>query len=181
MQKNTPIVALAKDLNLDPERVAKWAKAERLPVRLPAAMREAIANAKAATIRAAAGAVCCLILAAPAMASTHERLLVAIQAVETGGHPDPANAVGDGGKARGWFQMWEAFHTDARQQDGTLKPYRACCADLQDSRKAVRAYWKKYKCKTDRVRALVFHYGPSARLKGYVDRHGYWAKVKKRL
>jgi hypothetical protein len=62
MDDKDPIKELAKDTGLDPKRLEAWAKAERLPVKLPPELRERIASVKEATIRAAAGSVCAMIL-----------------------------------------------------------------------------------------------------------------------
>lgn len=175
-----PIKELAKDLGEDPEKVRKWAEAEALPVTMSQSLLDAIAVAKEATIRAAAGAVCMLALMVGMPAHADDaRLLDAIQAVETGGEKDPAHAVGDGGLALGWMQMHPDCYADCKAQDKTLPPYRECAMSRTESRRAVLAYWKKYGCKTDREKALCWHYGPGFRR--VADRHHYYEKVKREM
>ena len=48
------------------------------------------------------------------------RLFQAIQKVETGGEKDPENAVGDGGKAIGPYQIHESYWQDAKGFDSSL-------------------------------------------------------------
>src|SRR6476620_1477194 len=50
------------------------------------------------------------------MPAHYDRLLCAIQQVETGGEKDPASAVGDHGKARGWMQIHGDYYADAATQ-----------------------------------------------------------------
>ena len=60
----------------------------------------------------------------------------ALQEVETGGHPDPANAVGDGGKSIGWLQISAPY-----QQDSGVK------GDVRKWNVAIRVclgYWMRY-------------------------------------
>jgi hypothetical protein len=58
MDDKDPIKELAKDTGINPKRLAAWAKSEKLPIKMPHELRERIAAAKEATIRAAAGKVC---------------------------------------------------------------------------------------------------------------------------
>jgi|TARA_R100001460_G_scaffold26114_3_gene52718 hypothetical protein len=43
------------------------------------------------------------------------KIITILIAIETGGHPDPVNAVGDGGKALGILQMHKAYVADAAE------------------------------------------------------------------
>jgi len=43
------------------------------------------------------------------------QIITILIAIETGGHPDPVNAVGDGGKALGILQMHKAYVADAAE------------------------------------------------------------------
>src|SRR6478672_6276945 len=45
-----------------------------------------------------------------------DRLLAAIEKVETGAEKDPAKAVGYHGKAHGWMQIHEDYYIDAATQ-----------------------------------------------------------------
>lgn len=109
-----------------------------------------------------------------------EPLLDAIQKVESGGCKDPANALGDNGRAIGWLQMWPAVHADAKRLAPWLPPYKTCAKDRRLARLVAVAYWAVYQAHDDRERALIWHYGPSGRnghASNVTDRHGYWAKV----
>jgi hypothetical protein len=48
-------------------------------------------------------------------------ILDAIRAVETGGHPDPANAIGDGGRALGPYQIHRGYWLDATERRPDLR------------------------------------------------------------
>lgn len=48
-------------------------------------------------------------------------ILDAIRSVETGGHPDPANAVGDGGRAIGPYQIHRSYWLDATERRPELR------------------------------------------------------------
>ena len=48
------------------------------------------------------------------------KLFHAIQKVETGGVADPENAVGDGGKAIGPYQIHDVYWQDAKSYDSSL-------------------------------------------------------------
>jgi hypothetical protein len=58
------------------------------------------------------------------------KLFSAIRMVETGGESDPENAVGDGGKAIGPYQIHEVYWEDAKSFDSSLvangKTYQNC-------------------------------------------------------
>ena len=43
-----------------------------------------------------------------------------IREVETGGHPNPSEAVGDGGKSIGPYQISRAYYQDSIDHDGSL-------------------------------------------------------------
>lgn len=101
-------------------------------------------------------------------------LLDRIQAVETGGCKDPAHAVGDSGLALGYMQMHPDYYADCRKECPALPDYRAACQSREWSRLAVCSFWRKYKAKTDREKALAHHYGSNFRR--IHDRHKYAAK-----
>jgi hypothetical protein len=106
-------------------------------------------------------------------AKANAGLLDRIQAVETGGHKHPDRAVGDAGKALGYFQMHQDFYADARAECHALPDYRTACASREWSRLAVCAYWRRYAAKGDKDKALRFHYGPSVKAR-QADRHNYY-------
>ncbi len=110
-------------------------------------------------------------------------ILDAIEAVETGGHADPANAIGDGGKALGPMQIHKVYWLDAVEHDPSLVANGETYQSVRDrtyARRVVMAYWSRYaKSWTSEELARIHNGGP----KGYAKRAtlGYWAKVKKAL
>lgn len=110
------------------------------------------------------------------LADQVDRLLDAIQVVESGGGPGPYKR-GDGGRARGAYQIWASYAKDAG--------YKWSDADtVAVSRKIVRAYWLRY-AKPELSRgdlkglALCHHLGPSFRTR--VRNDGYWGKVQRAM
>jgi len=57
-----------------------------------------------------------LLLGCSASAQSDSRLLVALAAVETGSHPNPRLAVGDGGSALGRYQVHRAAWSEGNDQ-----------------------------------------------------------------
>lgn len=89
-----------------------------------------------------------LALAAPGWAQPRpapDRLLDAIRQVETGGHARPADAVGDGGRSIGPYQIMRGYWRDACAADPELArfPYETV-RDAAYARRVVLAYWKRY-------------------------------------
>lgn len=114
------------------------------------------------------------------LVAPNRRLLDAIQKVETGGEKDPANAVGDNGKALGWFQIHKDYYLDAASQmhDNYIH-YRTGVHDLKESQIIVCLYWRKHGVKTDKDKALIHHYGATKwRADKNADPDGYFAKVQ---
>lgn len=70
----------------------------------------------------------------------------ALRTVETGGHPDPRNAVGDGGKSIGPYQITLAYWQDAVDS----VPLLAEVGDYEDCRRCdyaeaiMLAYWRRW-------------------------------------
>ncbi len=118
---------------------------------------------------------------------SNDKLQDAIIQVETGGHKDPAHAHGDNGLAYGWGQMHQDCFADAQEWARThssgMMEYRVVCEHKGLTKQAMGFYWQRYQCKTPREKALVWHYGPSARdgKKNSNDPDGYWNKVQKNL
>ena len=110
-------------------------------------------------------------------------VLDAIERVETGGHRDPANAVGDGGKALGPMQIHRVYWQDAVQFDPSLVANGETYQSVRDrtyARRVVMAYWSRYAKSWDSETLARIHNGGP---KGHVKRAtlGYWAKVKAKL
>ena len=74
-------------------------------------------------------------------------ILDAIEKVETGGQRDPANAIGDGGKALGPMQIHRVYWLDAVEQDPSLVANGETYDSVRDrayARRVVMAYWSRY-------------------------------------
>ena len=110
-------------------------------------------------------------------------ILDAIEAVETGGHADPANAIGDGGKAIGPYQIWATYWQDAVEHDPSLVANGETYDSVRDrayARRVVMAYWSRYAKSWDsETLARVHNGGPKGATKRATI--GYWAKVRAKL
>lgn len=107
-------------------------------------------------------------------------LLDAIRSKESGGHPDPANAVGDGGKAIGPYQIWEAYWQDAVEHDPSIGGTYEDCRDAAYAERIILAYWSRYAPSYDHETLARIHNGGP---KGHRRRGtlGYWRDVQARL
>ena len=120
---------------------------------------------------------------APPAGFDSEPILDAIERVETGGHADPANAVGDGGKALGPYQIHRVYWQDAVERDLSLVADGQTYDNVRDvayAERVILAYWSRYaKAWTHEELARIHNGGP----KGYVRKAtlGYWAKVRAAL
>jgi hypothetical protein len=111
-----------------------------------------------------------------------ERLVDAIEHVETGGEQDPANARGDGGRSLGPYQIMRAYWIDSRMP-GQYKQVR----DRAYARQVVLRYWKRYAPRALKragmrdleVMARMHNGGPAGHRKAATI--GYWKKVRARL
>lgn len=105
-----------------------------------------------------------------------DRILNAIRQVETGGCKNPSEAVGDGGKAIGPFQIHQSYWADAVEHDPSIGGVYADCKNEAYARRVVIAYLSRY-CKswTDENVARIHNGGPSGgKRKATVK---YWRKV----
>ena len=110
-------------------------------------------------------------------------VLDAIRQVETGGHGDPANAVGDNGAALGPYQIHQVYWADAVQHDPSLVANGETYQSVRNAAYAERvilAYWSRYAKSWDAQTLSRIHNGGP---KGHVRKAtlGYWAKVKAAL
>jgi len=110
-------------------------------------------------------------------------ILDAIERVETGGQRDPANAIGDGGKALGPMQIHRVYWLDAVDHDPSLVASGETYDSVRDrayARRVVMAYWSRYAKSWDAETLARIHNGGP---KGHVRKStlGYWAKVKAKL
>lgn len=109
-----------------------------------------------------------------------DRILDAIREVETGGHPDPTNAVGDGGKAIGPYQIHRVYWQDAIQYDPSIGGVYEDCRNEQYARRIILAYLSRY-CKvwTDQNVSRIHNGGPKGHKKSSTIK--YWKKIDKVL
>jgi len=73
-----------------------------------------------------------------------DRVLDAIQKVETGGCKNPSKAVGDGGKAIGPLQIHYSYWKDAIDFDPSIGGSYSDCTDEAYARKIAIAYFTRY-------------------------------------
>ena len=121
-----------------------------------------------------------MLLASPAMANDDQRsLLDAIRQVETGGHANPKNAKGDGGRSLGPYQISKAYWKDS----GVPGRYQMVRSTFYAERVMI-GYWKRYcpraLAKRDwQTLARIHNGGP----KGTSNRRTlpYWRRVQAKL
>lgn len=110
------------------------------------------------------------------------KFLDALREVETGGQPNEGrDAVGDGGKALGPYQIHKSYWQDAVDFDKTIGGKYEDVKDKAYAEKIVKAYLKRYlKNKiTYENAARVHNGGPKGHTKAATVK--YWKKVKKLL
>ena len=116
-------------------------------------------------------------------------LFNAIMKVESGGDVD---AVGDGGRSIGPFQIQKSYYDDAVQKDSSLtadgKTYQNCKGpgSIEYSKRVTQAYMNRYATEgrlghkpTDEDIARIHNGGPNGYKNPATEK--YWAKVKKEL
>ena len=117
-----------------------------------------------------------------------EEELEAIRKVETGGHPDPLNAVGDGGRSIGPYQIMRNYYDDAKKQDPSLPPYESLKGpnSTRNSERVMQAYSDKYATEARLGREPTFedfarnhNGGPNGYKKDSTI--GYYGKVESNL
>ena len=112
--------------------------------------------------------------------NTHDKLLNAIEMVESGGRGE-ATPDGDNGRAIGIFQIHEVYWKDAVAHDKTLGGTYQDCRKAAYARRVVLAYWDRYAPQdaSYEVLARIHNGGP----KGYKKKAtlSYWKKVQKHL
>ena len=121
--------------------------------------------------------VCARAGAEPPKALTPD-LLNAIRQVESGGND---NAIGDGGKAIGPYQIHRVYWEDAVEYDKSLGGTYQDCYNPDYARRVVIAYLTRYAPKnaTAEDLARVHNGGPKGYKKSATTK--YWSKVKKEL
>jgi hypothetical protein len=110
-------------------------------------------------------------------------ILDAIRAVESGSCADPANAVGDGGKALGPYQIHRVYWQDAVDRDPSLVANGQTYQNVRDAAYAERvilAYWSRYAPSWDaQTLARIHNGGPKGHRKQATL--GYWGKVRAKM
>lgn len=120
-----------------------------------------------------------LSLVPPPAALDTRPILDAIRVVETGAESDPDNAIGDGGKALGAYQIHRSYWLDATEKDPALRAlgYESV-TDRGIAERVVIAYLTRYapNWKLDTV-ARIHNGGPKGHLRNSTKE--YAAKVAK--
>ena len=108
------------------------------------------------------------------------RLCTAIRIVETGGHPDPANAVGAAGEI-GPLQITEAAWIDALEYNPSIGGEYQDCRDLEYSQQIFLAYLDRYSQYGDssEVLARIWNGGPNGHTKESTK--SYWGRVQRAM
>ena len=71
-------------------------------------------------------------------------VLHSLRQVESGGHPDPKNAVGDNGRAIGPYQIHRQYWQDAVQFRPSLGGTYESCRETAYAEQVILAYWDRY-------------------------------------
>lgn len=138
-------------------------------------------------------ATACLALAGGSSYYDKAEVLQALRIVECGDVDQPPR--GDGGNARGWYQIWRAYWQDATEFSGIGGTYAEVETDKAYAEKVVAAYMRRYaKEEWSRIEAGTatladvetvarIHNGGPRGAKGKRRKltDGYWAKVKKEI
>ncbi len=107
------------------------------------------------------------------------RLADAITQVETGGHPDPTNAVGDAGEI-GPMQITWACWKDSTDHDGGIGGTYEDCKKLTYARRIFWAYLDRWAPNDDyETLARIWNGGPQGANKASTD--AYWILVQRAL
>lgn len=124
-----------------------------------------------------------LLLSTLANADVPQRLLNAIRIVESGGND---NAVGDGGKAIGPYQIWRSYWKDALEHDPSIGGSYENCYERKYAERVVQAYMARYANErrlghepTFEDIARIHNGGPNGHRKRATI--PYWNKVQREL
>lgn len=108
--------------------------------------------------------------AQPARAADVSALFAAIRQVESGGDD---SAVGDGGRARGPYQMHLGAWLDS---GGKASDYPRLAHSRPACEAAMLRYWARYHATTDEARCRIWNGGPRGMHKAATLK--YWRKVR---
>lgn len=108
------------------------------------------------------------------------RLFDAIRQVETGGHEDPRNAVGDNGLSIGPYQIQKAYWQDAIEAHPEIGGQYLHVKDARYAERIMLAYWDRY-APNDSYETLarIHNGGPKGHEKAATL--DYWNKVSSHL
>ena len=107
-------------------------------------------------------------------------LLDAIRSKETGGHPDPANAVGDGGRALGPYQIHRVYWQDAVAFDPSIGGEYTDVREVAYAERVILAYWRRYAPAWDaQTLARIHNGGPKGHTRNATLQ--YWCDVRSRM
>jgi hypothetical protein len=120
-----------------------------------------------------------LVVCVDAKAQDYRAWYDAVRQVETGGCADAANAVGDGGRSLGPYQIQRAYW-----QDSGIPGKWHDVRDLRYAERVIRAYMQRYQRKAWQrgdwqVLSRTHNGGPAGARKRATL--GYWNKVKKAM
>jgi hypothetical protein len=118
------------------------------------------------------------LLCCPLFADGLTPLLDAIRQVESGGND---NAIGDGGQARGPYQIHRAYWQDACEYGGVTWSYDEYVTNRAKCEQVIRWYWLRYAPKNANFETLarIHNGGMNGHLKSSTRK--YWRKVQKHL
>lgn len=107
-------------------------------------------------------------------------LFDAIRMVETGGHPDPANAIGDGGLSLGPYQITEAYWKDAIQHRPEIGGRYEDVKKASYAERIMMAYWDRYSPDDNaETLARIHNGGPRGHRRSSTD--AYWLRVRQAM
>jgi hypothetical protein len=130
-------------------------------------------------------AACFFVSAGQLRAASIDRLLDAIKQVESGGNN---KAVGDGGKARGGYQLWYSFYTDGKpgvvREYGECPSYEVTAASDVWARRVIISWWRRYASEAlargdFETLARRFNGGPRGERVAATEK--YWVKVRREM
>lgn len=126
-------------------------------------------------------AVIGMMIVPPPKGFDSREILDALREVETGGHKDPRNAVGDNGASIGPYQIGLPYWQDAVKNDSRLRAmgYQSV-RDQQVAEDVIMAYMIRYAPNWQyETISRIHNGGPSGMKKKATIK--YWNKVKKEL
>lgn len=121
-----------------------------------------------------------VLMVAMLAASPVDRLLDAMEQVESGGH---RYAVGDGGNSHGPLQIQHAYWIDAGYR-GTYAKYLRDVRDPAKAREVAKAWWRRHAAEALRMgnlEVLARRHNGGPRGERVKQTQVYWAKVRREM